>query len=402
MSDNIAVTVQIASQDAPPGPGKWAPLALGFRPFFLLGIWFAVLLMLVSLGGFAADIKAPNYFDLPLWHAHEMIFGYASAVIAGFLLTSVRNWTHLPTPSGTPLAWLALLWLTPRLLSFITILPPEVFALLDLLFLPLLAIILGRLLVQARQPHNYPIPLLLLLLGLCNAAVHLEVLGLLRDASAQAMQIAVMTIIALIAVVAGRVLPFFMQRGINARPDSYQAIEAMALPSILLFAGSIALGQAWLSITTAMLASVVHGIRLGGWFDRQILREPMLWVLHAAYGWLVAGFLLYALSIAMHSPVVQAIHAWTLGAIGMFTLGMMARVALGHTGRNIEAPPWIPAAFTLIFLASLIRVMFPLFNPGLLEVAVISSAALWMLAFSMTGLRYTFILLHARVDGTAG
>ncbi len=400
------VSIPIDAQKASSGPPAWAPLALGFRPFFLLGICFAVLLMLVSLGGFSAGLWQnnwhANYFALPLWHAHEMVFGYATAVIAGFLLTSVRNWTGLETPSGTSLALLVLIWLAPRLLSTIPFLPPSAFALLDILFLPVLAIVLSKPLLQAKQTHNYPIPLLLLLLSLCNAAVHLEVLGFASAVSSQAMQLAVVIIVGLITIVAGRVVPFFMQRAIAVRPVENKTIEKLALPSVLLFALAIVAGLTWLVIITALLATLIHGIRLIAWFDRAVFRQPMLWVLHAGYAWLVAGFLLYGAAVFFGIPTVQAIHAWTVGAIGMFTLGMMARVALGHTGRNIKALPWMPAAFILIFLATLIRIMPPLIEPALLDWSVIVSATCWIIAFVIVGVRYSSILLRARLDGKPG
>ena len=396
------VSIPISKQAEPSGTNKWAPLALGFRPFFLLGIFFAVLLMLVSLGGFSAGLWQNNYFELPLWHAHEMVFGYATAVIAGFLLTSVRNWTGLETPSGLSLALLVLIWFAPRLLSVFSFLPPTPFALLDILFLPVLAIVLSKPLLQAKQTHNYPIPLLLLLLSLCNAAVHVEVLGYARDISAQAMQLAVVVIIALITILAGRVVPFFMQRAIAVRPVENKTIERLALPSVLLFALAIIVGSIWLIIITALLATLIHGMRLISWFDRAVFRQPMLWVLHAGYAWLVAGFLIYGAAVFFGIPTVQAIHAWTVGAIGMFTLGMMARVALGHTGRNIEALPWMPAAFILIFLATLSRIMPPLIEPALLDGSLIVSATCWIIAFVIVAVRYASILLRARVDGKPG
>ena len=380
-------------------PSRPVLLAMGFRPFFLLGILSALLLMLVSIGGFSAGLWHDNYFTLQLWHAHEMVFGYATAIIAGFLLTSVRNWTGLDTPSGASLALLAMLWLAPRLLSFVINMPPLAFAILDCIFIPLLAVLLGRLIRKAQQTNNYPIPLLLLLLALCNAAVHLEVLGLAAGISSQAMQIAVLIIIALIAVVAGRVVPFFMQRAIGARPASHAWIEKLALPSVLLLAVAIAYDHAWPIILAALLAAVIHGSRLFSWFDRAVWQQPMLWVLHAGYAWLVAGFLLYAIAERMGGSTVQAVHAWTVGGIGIFTLGMMARVALGHTGRTIEALTLIPTAFILMILAALIRGIAPTVSPAVLDAALLASGICWIVAFGIVALRYTSILLHARVDG---
>jgi len=396
------VATPITTQQAPSGRDKWAPLALGFRPFFLLGIGSAILLMLLSLAGFSAGLWTHNYFSLPLWHAHEMLFGYATAIIAGFLLTSVRNWTGLDTPSGKSLALLALLWLAPRLLSFVPALPPMVFTVLDSLFLPLLAVVLGRLILRARLSNNYPIPVLLVLLGLCNGAVHADVLGFAEGVANPAMKIAVLIIIALISVIAGRVLPFFMQRAIGVRPASHVWVEKLALPSVLLLAVAIAYDHPWPIIEAALLATVIHGIRLFSWFDRAILHEPMLWVLHTGYAWLVAGFLLYAIAEWMGISTVQAVHAWTVGSIGIFTLGMMARVALGHTGRNIEALPLIPAAFILLILATLIRVFVPGISPAMMDASILISAICWLAAFAIIALRYTSILLHTRVDGKPG
>jgi len=402
MSDSHFTTIQMSGEDKKPEPKKWAPLALGFRPFFLLGIWFAVLLMIASLAVFAAGIGPYNYFTPSLWHGHEMVFGYATAVIAGFLLTAARNWTGLPTPSGTSLALLVLLWLAPRLLSAMPFLPAAAFALLDMLFLPVLAVVLGRVILKAKQAHNYPVPLLLLLLSLCNMGVHLDVLGFAEAAAAPVMQVAVIIIIALIVLIAGRVVPFFMQGPIGRRPADHKLIERMALPSVLLVAVAVVIANPWLSMMAALIAALVHGIRLYIWFDRAILAHPMLWVLHAGYAWLVAGFLIYGVAVFMDMAIMQALHAWTVGAIGLFTLGMMARVALGHTGRRIESLPWVVPAFMLLFLATCMRVILPLISPHLLNIAVPISAAFWIAAFMIIGIRYSAILLRARLDGKPG
>ncbi len=385
---------------------KWAPLALGFRPFFLLGIWSAVLLIAASLNGFTAGWQM-GYFDMRLWHAHEMLFGYATAVIAGFLLTAVRNWTGLPTPTGKALGFLAALWLLPRLLSVTLWVPATVYAALDLAFLPMLALVCGRLIVKAKQPHNYPIPLLLMLLALCNAGVHLEMFGIVADIANQSILIAVCLIMGLISVIAGRVVPFFMQSAIGTRPASRALIERLALPSILLFAASLATANPSATshsaaIACALFAAVVHAVRLFSWFDVAVFKQPMLWVLHAGYAWLVAGFILFALAEGFGWPVTHVIHAWTAGGIGMFTLGMMARVALGHTGRPVLALPGMPAAFALVGVAALARVILPITNPALLDVSLRISASCWIIAFLWMGIRYSSILMLARADRKPG
>ncbi|MDX8407571.1 MAG: NnrS family protein [Mariprofundaceae bacterium] len=383
-----------------PGHNKWAPLALGFRPFFLLGIWSAALLIVISLYAFTSGWHE-NYFNARLWHAHEMLFGYAVAVIAGFLLTAVRNWTGLPTPSGTTLGLLLMLWLLPRILSAAS-LPPIAFALLDLSFLPVLASVIGRLILQAKQRRNYPIPVLLLLMGLCNVFVHLEVLGFIEGYSNQALQLTACLMIALITVIAGRVVPFFMQSATGSRPSSNAVIERLALPSVLLFAASLATASAGMIIFAALAAAVIHAVRLIRWFDTAVWRQPLLWVLHVGYAWMVAGFIIFGLSIWLDIPAAHAIHAWTIGSIGMFTMGMMARVALGHTGRAMKMLPWMKTAFTLVFVAALFRVLLPAIDPALLDSAVRISATCWISAFIITGIRYSSILLLARVDGKPG
>jgi len=276
------------------------------------------------------------------------------------------------------------------------------YALLEMLFLPVLAVVLGQVILKAKQPHNYPVPLLILLLGLCNAGVHLDMLGFAEGLAIPAMQMAVIVCIALIVLIAGRVVPFFMKGGIGTRPVTNTWIEKLALPSVLLFALSLATSYAWLIIITALLAALIHCLRLISWFDRAILRVPMLWVLHTGYACVVAGFIIYALTIWLDMATAQAIHAWTVGAIGLFTAGMMARVALGHTGRTIETLPWIKAAFLLLVIASSVRVLLPLLWPNLLHSAVLISAMCWVIAFVILAIRYTMILLLARADGKPG
>ncbi len=400
MAGDSPVTVMASGNN--PGP-RWVPLALGFRPFFLAGILSALLLMAMLLYGFSAGWMDTR-FGLRLWHGHEMLFGYTAAIIAGFLLTAVRNWTGLPTPTGLPLAMLAVLWLLPRLLYAMPSISPVVFAGLDMLFLPLLAIILGRPILKKGQVRNYPVPALLLLMAACNAAVHLEAIGITTDTATPALQAATCLIIGLISVIAGRVVPFFMRQAIGSMPRTNEQTEQLALPSILLLAAAIATGNdlAPLIIGASLLAALVHGLRLIGWFDPAILRQPMLWVLHAGYAWIIAGFLLYAGTTWLGRGEMQALHAWTLGGIGLFTTGMMARVALGHTGRRIHALPGIAPAFILIFVASAVRVFLPLFHPSRLDLAIYLSAGCWLVAFVILGMRYTGILMRPRLDGKPG
>ena len=387
---------------APEKPEGWAPLALGFRPFFLLAAWFSMLFMATSLGGFVTGIWHYNYFDLSLWHAHEMLFGFAVAVAAGFLLTAVRNWTGLPTPTSWPLALLVLLWLTPRLVSAVPM-PPLLFALFDVLFLPTLAIVLFRNLQKAKQPHNYSVPALLLLLAASNLGIHLDLLGLLEEITTPMLHLAVLTLVAIIVLMAGRVLPFFIGKTTGAQTGSSKSIEKLALPSILAFAAlNLLLPIPVIIVIAAIAVALLHAMRMQRWYTVAIWKEPMLWVLYIGYGWIIAGFLFYAVALLLDYGVVHAVHAWTIGAVSMFTLGMMARVALGHTGRPVRALPWMSAAFGLILIAALMRVVLPILNPDWLDRSVEISATCWIIAFLIFAIRYSMLLLRPRLDGKPG
>ena len=386
----------------PDQPKGWAPLALGFRPFFLLAGWFAILLMATSLGGFVTGIWHYNYFDLSLWHAHEMLFGFTVAVIAGFLLTAVRNWTGIPTPSGWPLALLVLLWLMPRFVSAIPV-PPELFALLDMLFLPLLALMIFLNLKRAKQPRNYPVPALLLLLAASNAGIHLDQLGLFEGFITPMLHLAVLTTVAIVVLIAGRVLPFFIGKTTGGQTDAIRIVEKLALPSILIFAAiNLLLPYPLLVAIMAMAVAVLHALRMQRWYRPGIWQEPMLWVLYLGYGWLVAGFLFYAVALLLDINLGHALHGWTIGAVSMFTLGMMARVALGHTGRPIRVLPWMAASFGLMVIAACVRVLLPMIASQWLEIAVLISGSCWIVAFLLFAMRYSMLLLRPRLDGKEG
>ncbi|NWF38870.1 NnrS family protein [Mariprofundus sp. NF] len=394
--------MKIEIEPTPQQPKGWAPFALGFRPFFLLAGWFAILFMVTSLGGFVTGIWHYNYFDLSLWHAHEMLFGFAVAVIAGFLLTAVRNWTGLPTPTGWPLALLVLLWLIPRLVSVIPM-APEMFALLDMLFLPVLAVVIFLNLKQAKQSRNYPVPALLLLLAASNAGIHLDQLGLFEGLITPMLHLAVLTSVAIVVLIAGRVLPFFIAKTTGGQTDSIRIVEMLALPSVLLFAAiNLLLPSPLLIAVAAIAVAGLHGLRMQRWYRPGIWQEPMLWILYLGYGWLVAGFLLYATALLLDIALGHALHGWTIGTVSMLTLGMMARVALGHSGRVIRALPWMTAAFALMVVAALVRVLLPMFNVQWLEIAVLISGSCWIAAFLVFAVRYSMLLLRPRLDGKEG
>lgn len=391
--------------DAAGRPPKFALFALGFRPFFLGAGAAALALVGLWVAAYVGEMSIRTYYDPLNWHAHEMIFGYATAVIAGFLLTAVRNWTNIPTVQGKPLAALAALWLAARVLAFVPpVLSHWLIAAVDVIFLPALALSLAGPLLRSRQLHNWIFPAILGVMAAGNVLVHLQVLGFTQDTAYTGTYLAVDLIVLVIAIIAGRVIPFFTERALpGAVPRRRTAVDRVALAAVVAFAATHPFRPPPMLVgAIALVAGAAHGARLWGWYDRRVWSAPLLWVLYLGYAWIVAGFALHTLAtIRVLSPLL-ALHAFTAGAIGVLTLGMMARVALGHTGRPLQAPAPIAAAFVLINLAALVRVLFPFALADRYVADIGLSGALWAAAFAVFLAVYSPILIRPRVDGRPG
>ncbi len=379
--------------------------ALGFRAFFALAGLAALILIVFWNAIFKGTLLTEHYFSDSYWHAHEMLLGYAVAVIAGFLLTAVKNWTGKPTLTGDPLASLCLLWLYGRILPFYAgLLPDALIALVDFSFLPALAYQVSKPIIQVKQYRNLVFIGLLLLLALGNGMIHIEMLGLQTNTAATGIQLIVATIIILILVIAGRVFPFFTERGIpgtliikNPLLDSLSVASAVIVFALQLFGIS-----GTLLALAAIAAVAVNVVRLAGWYVHRIIYVPLLWVLYTGYAWVILGFILTALSAYSVVLPSLALHAFTLGGIGVLTLGMMARVSLGHTGRAMKASNAIAVAFVLINAAALFRVLLPIAMPHWYESLIYVSTLFWLAAFSLFVFVYAPILTGARIDGQEG
>lgn len=388
-------------------PAGWAPFALGFRPFFLAAGAYAVLMMALWLLVLRGSLDLGSLSPL-IWHGHEMLFGFAVAVIAGFLLTAAQNWTGIPTPKGAPLAALFLLWLAGRLGFLIPGLPPGLVAVIDLAFLPTLALALALPILKAKQLHNYPFPIMLLALTAANALVHLEALGWTAGWSSSSaslgLHLAIYVVVTMIVVMGGRVIPSFTDNKLRTRARRWKTIEILVPAATL--AALIAALIAPVSLVTALLAALaasVHAIRLAGWYTNKFWSVPLLWILHLGYAWIALGFMLLALSAGgLDAAAGSALHAFTAGGIGVLTLGMMARVSLGHSGRMLEPAPLMTLAFAAVNLAALIRVAVPLFFPQAYTQGMAASGLAWMVAFGLFTAIYTPILLRPRIDGKPG
>jgi uncharacterized protein involved in response to NO len=391
---------------APPTPPtrRWVPFVLGFRPFFLLAGLAAIALLGVWLALFVGRLPLPAHYDPVGWHTHEMLFGYAVAVIAGFLLTAVRNWTGVDTLRGAPLAVLAALWLAGRLLPWLPGVTGLAVAAVDFAFLPLLAVALLGPLRSASNRMNLVLPPLLGGMAVANALIHAGALGWTTLPATIGTRLMIDLILALMLLVGGRVMPFFTETGITgARPRVRRPVEiaGVALMLLLIVLHLAGVGGALLAAVAAAMG-LVQALRLAGWYQRGVFSVPLLAVLYSGYGWLVAGFLLHALAAVGAIPPSPATHAFTVGAIGVLTLGMMARVALGHTGRPLRSSLAVNIAFVLLNGAALVRVLLMAVAPSAHVNWLHLSGLLWLAAFVLFTAVYAPMLLRARADGQPG
>jgi uncharacterized protein involved in response to NO len=381
-----------------PGFALWQ---LGFRPFYLLASLFAALSIPLWALQFSGWLGRP-YLDGPLWHAHEMLFGFILAVIVGFLLTAGRNWASRPTLAGAPLAALALLWVAGRVL----VLTPFGWsaAIVNAAFPLAAAIALAIPFIAAGNKRNYFFVALLLLLSAAELAVHLDKLGVLTVPGWIGIQVALDAVLFIMAVMGGRVIPMFTNNGVpgaNARRQPLVEQAALGLTLALLAADAAQLQGLPLAVF-AVAAGAAHLARWSLWQPWKTGRAPLVWVLHVAYLWIPVHLALRALAQAGWVAPSLAVHALSVGAAGGMIIGMMARTARGHTGRPLVADGCDLACFALVIAAALVRVLVPLAVPAFTLHAVLCSAALWSAGFGLYAVRYWPVLTRARLDGKPG
>jgi uncharacterized protein involved in response to NO len=385
----------------PAAPAGFALWNLGFRPFYLLASVFSafsVLLWSAQVSGYLPS----SYLPGPVWHGHEMLFGYTLAVIAGFLLTAVRAWTGQPTPSGLPLMALAALWICGRVL----VLTPlgVTAAVANAAFPVALAVAIGIPLLRSRNARNYFFAGLLVLMGVLVLAVHLALRGRFELAPRLGLQLALDVVLFIMAVMGGRVIPMFTNNGVPGAGATRNAlVEKSALGSVvLLFAADLLQLPDPAIAAIALIAALAHGARLYLWKPWRTVGTPLVWILHAAYAWIVVHLALRALSALELLGGSFAIHALTVGAIGGLTLGMMTRTARGHTARPLAADRFELAMFLLIQAAAVVRVFGGMAVPGLYLPSIQLSGLLWAAAFGLYAVRYWPILSRPRLDGKPG
>ncbi len=382
-------------------------LQTGFRIFFLGAAVYAVLGMAFWYLFYVAGANIFVGMPLTVWHGHEMVLGFTMAVVAGFLLTAVMNWTGLPTLHGYPLLALFLLWVCGRIAAFMpAAVPSWPLITLNLIFLFYLTVAVMSPIVAVKQWKQSAVfsKLILLFITACvfyAALIHTDLL-----VERKALRFAVYMIISLIFTIARRVVPFFIERGVGypVTLKNSRTLDMISLTALLAFSVlDVFWPQPQVIISLCVITVVAHALRLAGWNTPGVWKKPLLWVLFAGYAFLILGFAFKALAVSGHQSDDAALHAWTAGGIGIFTLGMMARVSWGHTGRNIGDPPrWITVMFLAVILSAVIRVFFPIvFQPNhILWIAI--SQLFWMLGFGLYLLLYFPVLTGPRFDGKWG
>ncbi|RDD63048.1 NnrS family protein [Ferruginivarius sediminum] len=388
------------------GAFRFALFDVGFRPFFLLGAaWSAVSLALwvtVLRGG----LQFADAYPAVMWHAHEMVYGFAAAIVAGFLLTAVPSWTGRPGLKGVGLAALAVLWLAGRaaMLASGTLGVPLVAAV-DLAFL---AVVFARTAAQVlagRNFRNLPVAIAPGLLLAGNALVHAEALDIAATATLGG-RLGVVTIAMLVALIGGRIIPAFTRNWLSATgrggpmPAEFGRFDvAVMLLTAATFVAWLAGAQTVLTGVLAVLATAGNLARLLRWQGWRTWREPLLWILHLGYLWLPVGLALMAASALLPAALgpSTALHALTAGLMGTMMLAMMTRATLGHTGRKLSADPATTVIYLAVLAAALLRIAAGLLPSYYLPLVAWSGGA-WLGAFALYLLTYTHKLCGPRVD----
>jgi uncharacterized protein involved in response to NO len=380
-----------------------ALFSAGFRPFFLMaGLW-AMLAMPLWLAVFAGAVALPSNLAPWIWHAHEMIFGYAAAAIAGFLLTAIPNWTGRLPLQGGPLAGLAALWLAGRIaVMFSTTLGGPLTAALDLSFPLVFALAVAREIIAGNNRRNLPMVVALAFLFVGNLLVHLEALG--RTSTAElGIRVGLATVLMLITLVGGRIIPSFTRNWLaRERPEgplpaaaSRFDMAALAVTAVAVIAWAAAPDSAvapWIELA----AGTILAVRLARWRGIATTAEPLVWVLHVGYAWLAFGLLLLAINgLSPLLPATSALHALTTGAVGTMTLAVMTRATLGHTGQLLAAGRGTTAIYGLVTIAAVLRVAAPFFGSHYLALITAAGTA-WSAAFLLFVALYGPLLVRPR------
>ena len=371
-----------------------AILSYGFRPFFLFGALWAAVAVALWLPMLSGRLALSSAFSPIEWHVHELIYGYVPAVIAGFLLTAVPNWTGRLPVVGTPLLLLFLSWAGGRIAILVSLwVGAGVAAVIDLAFLAALGLVVAREIIAGNNTRNLKVLGVVALLLVGNGLFHLEVIAHLGNGHGTRLGIA--AIVMLIMLIGGRIIPSFTRnwlarRGPGRLPAPFDRfdIAVMAVSGVAL-ASWVILPDTLPTALLALAACGLNVVRLYRWAAERTAAEPLVLILHVAYAFIPLGFLLLALGILTPDLVARtgALHGWTAGAIGLMTLAVMTRASLGHAGRPLIATRPIQFIYVAAVTAALARIVaaFGLVREPMLHL----SATAWVLAFG------AFVVIYA-------
>ena len=394
--------------DEPQSVNSFSLFNSGFRVFFLAAGWFAVVSMSLWLliYSFGLDPGLKNWSSLD-WHAHEMIYGYGMAAVSGFLLTATTNWTGKKTLTGFLLLIISLLWLLARISPFVDI-EDNVFIMFvfESMFFTMLIAGLLRPIFLSKQWQHLVVVAPILLLFFSNAVFYMGLSGFVQNGVHIGLYAGVYLLLLLIFVLARRVIPFFIEKGIDTdfKPVNYRWLDQVMIPLLSLYAVyEVFLFDQLISTVLSLVLFIFNMLRLSGWYTKDVWKKPLLWVLVLAYFLITMSFGLRSIEYIIVMPSFLSLHLLLVGGVGLITVGMMARVTLGHTGRNVFEPPGL-VKLVFVFLAGALvfRVVFPLFSMHYYLEWVLLSQVFWILAFLLFVKIYSGMLVRPRVDGRLG
>jgi uncharacterized protein involved in response to NO len=368
-------------------------LSAGFRPFFLAAALWAAIAMLLWLGVLGGHVALPSAFDPVAWHAHEMLFGFVQAAMAGFLMTAVPNWTGRMPIQGLGLGALAAIFVAGRVAVAVSAeIGAGAAALIDLAFPAVLLAALAREIVTGRNWRNLPVLAALGLFGTANGLMHIEALGWAATGAA-GQRFGVGVALMLVALIGGRVIPSFTRNWLVKRraerlPAPAGRIDAAALAATGLALGAWVVAPDWRGVAVLMaLAAIANLVRLARWQGWRTGAEPLVWILHLGFLWVPVGLALMALAPLLGFPTSAAVHALTGGALATMIVAVATRATRGHTGRALAADRMTVAIYALVTLAALARVSAGLVGPATMPLLTLAGTA-WVAAFGLFLVRY--------------
>ena len=381
---------------------KTTPLfALGFRPFYLLAALWSVLAIvewLCELNGYS--FRGNSQIPGIQWHAHEMIFGFAATVVAGFALTAVRSWTGLDTPTGASLAMLVLLWIGGRIGPLLS----PYLAFIDVLFLPAIAIAIGRLILHRRMYRNLFLPFILSVLGVLNAVFYLATFDRIQVDANKTLVISLFLIVMIEIMIGGRVIPsftanaFFGLKQVRNKNFATLVLASCGVSFLLwIFAPTNPI-----TAIICLFTGVIQFILLWGWRPFATFSKPIVLVLHAAYFWIPLGFILLGLSALGLITFYIPVHAFGIGATAGLIIGMITRTAMGHTGRQLTAGVIEVLSYSLVQATAIFWMLAHLLSGTWFHSTLGWAGMFWCTAFLLYLYKYIPWLTQPRLDGQPG